>query len=87
MKVRETFKQFRIDVIDTTVFISSKSFNFSYTAANDIIKPEFRNKFRYFGGLQSGFEENTPEYRQLEGWLCDLAESTLIQIKAIKAVE
>lgn len=84
MKMRDIFQQFRIDVIGTTVFITNHDYNFSYTPVTDIVKPEYQDQYRYFGGLQCGFEVNTPEYVRLEGWLCDLAEATLKQVKAIK---
>ena len=60
-------------------FISIKSydFNFVYQVADTIVKEEFKGKYRYFGGLQCGFDEGTPDYIQLEKWLIEIAELIL----------
>lgn len=74
---KEYKKQLRIAVLTNTVFISNQHFQFSYTPANDIVKEVYRNKYRYFGGLQSDFAEDSPEYKDLENWLCNIAENLL----------
>ena len=85
-KMREMFEQFHIDVMGTTVMAHGKEFDFFYTPADDkIIKPEYQGTFRYFGGLQCGYDSDSHEYRQLENRLCDLAEAVLKEIKALKA--
>ena len=74
MKKAEVLKRYRIDKLDDcTVFISNREFNFSYTS----VKPEYKDNHRYFGGLQCNYEENTIEYKNLENWLCEIAENTL----------
>jgi len=75
---RELLKKYRVDKLDDkTVFISSKRFYFSYTIANSVVKEEYKNQYRYFGGLQCEFEEGTEEYKLLESWLCEIAEQIL----------
>lgn len=78
MKRAEILNQYRVDKLDeSTVFISNKHFNFSFTVADHVIKPEFIGQFRYFGGLQCNFNEGSQEYKRLEGWLCEIAEKIL----------
>ena len=78
MKKAEILKSYRLDKLDdATVFIQSKDFNFSYTKADDVVKEEYKGQYRYFGGLQCEFHENTVEYKNLENWLCELAENAL----------
>ena len=76
MKKSEILKHMKIDVLGTTIFISNKYFNFSYTTVS-IIKEEFRNEYRYFGGLQSEYNEESEEYKRLENWLCEICELIL----------
>lgn len=71
-------KSYRIDVLDKhTCFISNRFFNFSYTKADSVVKDEFKGKYRYFGGLQCEYEDITPEYKELEQFLVEKAESIL----------
>ena len=71
MKKAEILKRYKIEKLDDiTVFISNRYFDFSYTKVNDVLKPEYRDKYRYFGGLQCPYHEGSPEYRDLEKWLC-----------------
>jgi hypothetical protein len=84
MTKAEYFKQFRIDVITNTVFISGKQFHFAYTPANDVVKEEYIGKYRYFGGLQCDYNSESEEYKRLERWLCELAEQTLLTITMLK---
>lgn len=78
MKKAEILKGYRLDKLDdTTVFIQSKDFNFSYTKVDDVVKEEFKGQYRYFGGLQCQFHKDTIEYKNLEKWLCELAENAL----------
>jgi hypothetical protein len=78
MKKVEILKGYRLDKLDdSTVFIQNKDFNFSYTKADNVVKEEFKGQYRYFGGLQCQFHEDTVEYKNLENWLCELAENAL----------
>lgn len=80
MNIQEYLKQIRIDVIKNTVFINNKSFEFCYTPANDVVKDEFKDEYRYFGGLQCEFEPDSKDYITLENKLCDIAEDVLLTI-------
>lgn len=78
MKKSEILKQIRIDRLgNDTIFIQNKFFNFSYTVANSVVKEEFKDQYRYFGGLQSEYDSDSIEYKQLENWLCEIAEKVL----------
>jgi hypothetical protein len=78
MKKVEILKGYRLDKLDdSTVFIQNRHFNFSYTKADNVVKEEFKGQYRYFGGLQCQFHEDTIEYKNLENWLCELAENAL----------
>lgn len=76
MTKQELFKSVEINVRTGTVFIQNKHINFMYNGL-DIIKPEFRAEYRYFGGLQCGYEQGTSEFARIEKWCCELAESIL----------
>ena len=61
-----------------TVFINGKKlFDFTYTALPPTCDAQLISKYRYFGGLQCNLEEGSPDYKVLEGWLCDIAEMIL----------
>ena len=63
-----------------TVFISSANYNFTYTKADDIVKPELKGRYRYFGGLQSHYKQGSKEYNELEKQLANLAEAIINQL-------
>lgn len=76
MKKSEILHNYQLSKLnDKTVFIKGKSFDFSYTTANSILKDEFKDKYRYFGGLQCN--EIGEDKKLLEKWLCELAEQSL----------
>ena len=77
MTKKEHLKNIEIKTITNTVFINNKNFSFCYTSANDVVKEEFKNQYRYFGGLQCNYQEDSPEYKNLENWLCEIAEWVL----------
>lgn len=78
MKKEEILSKYRIDKVgNTTVFMQNKFFNFSYTIADSVVKDEYLGKYRYFGGLQCEYDESTEEYKNLEKWLCEIAEYIL----------
>jgi len=82
MKKNEVLNRIRIDKLgNNTVFIQNKYFNFSYTIANTVVKDEFKDKYKYFGGLQCEYSQDSNEYKSLEEWLCDIAESVLESCK------
>lgn len=78
MKKKEILKNYRLSKLgENTVFIQNSHFNFSYTKADSIVKDEYKGQYRYFGGLQCNYHEDTEEYKNLEKWLCEIAESVL----------
>jgi hypothetical protein len=82
MKKADILRNYRVDKLnESTVFISGKEFYFSYTIADTIVKDEYKGQYRYFGGLQCSFNEGSVEYKNLENWLCEIAEQTLNIIK------
>ena len=78
MKKAEILKSYKLDKLNNnTVFIQNEHFNFSYTAPGSIVKEEYRDQCRYFGGLQCNFSEGSEKYKNLENWVCELAERSL----------
>lgn len=78
MKKNEILNSFRLDKLgNDTIFIQNKYFNFSYTVADSIVKDEFKGKYKYFGGLQCNYDEESENYKNLEKWLIELAEKYL----------
>lgn len=77
MDLNKELEHLTINVIKDTVFIQNKKINFSYTAVKKLIKEEFQEQYRYFGGLQCNFENDSDDYKVLENKLCDIAESIL----------
>lgn len=78
MKKADILKRYELNKIDDiTVFIQNKHFSFAYTKADAILKPELKGQYRYVGGLQSEYHDESPAYKQLENWLCEIAEKAL----------
>jgi hypothetical protein len=78
MTKKEILSSYRVDKLgSSTVFIRNKHFDFAYTIANHVVKDEFKDKYKYFGGLQCNYNDDTEEYKNLEKWLCEIAEQTL----------
>ena len=78
MKKSEVLKQITINKLsDDTVFIQNKLFNFAFTLADSVCREDLKGQYRYFGGLQSDYDSDSPEYKQLEKWLCEIAENVL----------
>ena len=78
MKKSEYLKRYRlVKLDDSTVSIDNKFFSFSYTRADHIVKDEYKGMYRYMGGLQCEHEPETQEYKDLESWLCEIAERVL----------
>lgn len=77
MKLKEILKDYKLVRMGTTVFISNRHFEFSYTQTKGLIKDEYANTYRYFGGLQCNYDQDSSEYKILEDALCDIAEKIL----------
>lgn len=77
-EINTLLKRISIEKLDdVTVIIHSKSISFSFTLANAVCKDEFKDKYRYFGGLQCNYEVGSEMYILLEKRLCLVAESVL----------
>ena len=75
--------QFEIHVLGNSVFIFCDQFNWAYTPADAVVKTEYKGKYRYFGGLQSEYEENSDEYEDLEKQLLELSETIINSLNRI----
>lgn len=77
--MEELFKRYALTKLDNeTVHISSRdNFDFCYTIADAVVRKEYIGQYRYFGGLQSNFEEGSEDYINLEEKLCLMAEKAL----------
>jgi len=76
MKELETFN---ITKHKDTVLIRGNNFYFSYTKPDGIVKDEYKNQYRYFGGLQCDALPGSKYYTQLEDILIKIAKSILKQ--------
>lgn len=78
--------QLNIHVLNNTVFIDSgnpkadDAFNFMFTPADAVVKPEFEGQYRNFGGIQHNLPQESEEAQKLESSLCDLAEAILTSL-------
>jgi len=73
---KNELRRLKIDYLgDDCIMIQNKYFNFTYFIADKVLKPECKGKYRYFGGLQSSYDEKSEEYKYLENRLCEIAES------------
>ena len=77
MEKKEILNSYELTKFNNTISIKSKHFMFTYIPPNDIVKEEYKDQYRYFGGMQCNYEEDTEEYKQLEQWLCEIAEKIL----------
>ena len=74
----EIFKRLTIEKLDDiSVLIYNKHFNFSYMSIM-ALKKENQKDYRYLGGLQCEYSDDTKEYKEIESYLIKLAESVLI---------
>jgi len=78
MKKKEILKNYTINKLgEDTIMITGKSFMFSYTKSNSICKDEYKDQYRYFGGLQCEYVEGSNNYKELEKWLCEIVEKLI----------
>lgn len=77
-EISQLLKRISIEKLDNvTVIIHSKSISFSFTEANAVCKDEFKDEYKYFGGLQCNYEVGSEMYILLEKRLCYIAENVL----------
>ena len=73
----DIFKRLTVEKLDDiSVLIHNKHFNFSYMSIM-ALKEENQKDYRYLGGLQCEYSDDTKEYKEIESYLINLAESVL----------
>ena len=73
----DIFKRLTVEKLDDiSVLIYNKHFNFSYMSIM-ALKKENQKDYRYLGGLQCEYSDDTKEYKEIESYLINLAESVL----------
>ena len=78
MTKEQIFNNCEIKVFDkTTLCIQNKEFMFAYNQPDSIVKSELKGMYRNFGGLQSGYLEDSPEYEELYNILLECSENIL----------
>jgi len=78
MEIEQELSNLSIHKLDKiTVCISNENCLFYYTVADKVCKDEFKGKYRYFGGLQCNYEEGSPEYNEMERFLCMVSEKEI----------
>ena len=76
MDLNKELKNLKIDIVLGAVFIQNKNVNFHYTLVKNATSVS-----NYFGGLQSAYEPDSKEYKQLENELCRIAWNVLNIVK------
>jgi hypothetical protein len=76
MDFNKKLKNIKIDVVLGAIFIQNRNINFHYTPVKNATSVS-----NYFGGLQSSYEPDSKEYRQLEVELCRIAWNVLNIVK------
>ena len=78
MTKEQIFNNCEIKIFDkTSLCIQNKEFMFAYNEPDSIVKSEFKGMYRNFGGLQSDYKEDSPEYEELYNMLLDYSEKLL----------
>lgn len=73
----DIFKRLTVEKLDDiSVLIYNKHFNFSYMSIM-ALKKENQKDYRYLGGLQCEYSDDTKEYKEIESYLIKVAESVL----------
>ena len=72
-------KHISINIIAKSVTIKSDDFSFMYDKelSNDPRANELNDIYRYYGGLQCNFDDNSEDYKELEKKLCMFSNSLL----------
>ena len=78
MTKEEIFNNCEINIFDkNSICIQNREFMFAYNQPDSIVKDEFKGMYRNFGGLQSSFLEDSPEYEELYNLLLECSEQIL----------
>lgn len=74
----EIFNNCEIKIFDkNSLYIQNREFMFTYNQPDSIVKEGYKGIYRNFGGLQSGYLEDSPEYDELYNILLDYSEKLL----------
>lgn len=78
MTKEEIFNNCEIKIFDkNSLCIQNREFMFAYNQPDSVVKDEFKGLYRNFGGLQSSFLEDSPEYEELYNLLLEYSEHIL----------
>ena len=78
MTKEEIFNNCEIKIFDkNSLCIQNREFMFAYNQPDSVVKDEFKGLYRNFGGLQSSFLEDSPEYEELYNLLLECSEHIL----------
>ncbi len=78
MTKEEIFNNCEIKIFDkNSLCIQNREFMFAYNQPDSIVKEEYKGLYRNFGGLQSGYLEDSPEYEELYNTLLEHSENIL----------
>lgn len=78
MTKEEIFNNCEIKIFDkNSLCIQNREFMFAYNQPDSIVKEEYKGMYRNFGGLQSGYLEDSPEYEELYNILLEYSENIL----------
>ena len=78
MTKEQIFNNCEIKIFDkNSLYIQNQEYMFAYNQPDSIVKNEFKGMYRNFGGLQSGYMEDSPEYEELYNILLEHSENIL----------
>ena len=78
MTKEQIFNNCEIKIFDkNSLCIQNREFMFAYNQPDSIVKEEYKGIYRNFGGLQSGYLEDSPEYEELYNILLEYSENIL----------
>jgi len=81
MTKEQIFNNCEIKIFDkNSLYIQNKEYVFAYNQADSFVKSEFKGMYRNFGGLQSGYLKDSPEYEELYNMLLEYSEKLLEQL-------
>jgi len=78
MTKEQIFNNCEIKIFDkNSLCIQNREFMFAYNQPDSIVKEEYKGIYRNFGGLQSGYLEDSTEYEELYNILLEYSENIL----------
>ena len=78
MTKEEVFNNCEIKIFDkNSLCIQNREFMFAYNKPDSFVKEEYKGLYKNFGGLQSGYLEDSTEYEELYNILLEYSENIL----------